>query len=83
MHDHLYVWFIAPIDYSVEWSLVDETFCENCSHFTQKLLQSNSFREICFLEESYQKMQKKKKIKIFQILREHPGSILTQGVTVP
>ena len=31
MHD--YVCFIAPIDYRIELSLVDEIFCENCSHF--------------------------------------------------
>ena len=56
MHD--YVRFIAPIDYCVELSLVDETFCENCSHFILKWLQPNSFGEMCFLEESYENMQK-------------------------
>ena len=56
MHD--YTCFIAPIDYCVELSLVDKTFCENCSHFIWKWFQPNSFGEMCFLEESYEKMQK-------------------------
>ena len=58
MHD--YVCFIAPTDYCV--SLVEETFCENCSNFTLKWLQPNSFGEMCFLEERYEKMQKKFKV---------------------
>ena len=39
---HDYVCFIAPIDYCVEWSLV-QTFCENCSHFILKWFPTNSF----------------------------------------
>ena len=34
-------------------SLVDETFCENCSHFILKWFQAYSFWEMWFLEESY------------------------------
>ena len=56
MHD--YVCFIAPIDYCVELSLVAETFRGNCSHFTLKWFQPNSFGEMCFLEESYKKIAK-------------------------
>ena len=56
MHD--YVFFIVPIHYYVKLSLLDETFCENCSHFILKCFQPNSFGEMCFLEESYEKMQK-------------------------
>ena len=37
---------IVEIDNSVELSLVNETFCENCSHSIQKWLQPNSFGEI-------------------------------------
>ena len=38
-----YVCFIAPTDYCVELSLVDETFsfCEICSHFILKCLYGN------------------------------------------
>ena len=46
MRDHLC--FIAPIDNCVELSLMDKTFCENCSHFILKWLQHNSFGEMCF-----------------------------------
>ena len=35
-----------------------ETFCENCSHFILKWFQPDSFGEVCFLEESYENMQK-------------------------
>ena len=38
--------------------LVYETFCENCAHFILKWLQPNSFGEVCFLEESYENVQK-------------------------
>ena len=31
MLDELF--FIAPIDYRVEISFINETFCGNCSHF--------------------------------------------------
>ena len=55
MHD--YVCFIAPTDYCAEWSLVFETFCENCSHFKLNWFQPNSFEEVCFLEEIYENMQ--------------------------
>ena len=37
----IYVCFIAPIDHCVEWSLMYETFCENCSHFILKWFQPN------------------------------------------
>ena len=37
-----------------------KTFCENCSHFTLKCFQPNSFGEVCFLEGSYENRQKKK-----------------------
>ena len=53
MHD--YVWFIAPIDYHVELSLVDKTFCNNCSHFILKWFQPNSLGALFFLEESLKK----------------------------
>ena len=56
MHDH--VCFIGPIDYCVEYSLVYETFYENCSHFILKWFQANSFEEVCFLEEGYEIKQK-------------------------
>ena len=73
MHD---VCFTAPTDdpYCVDLSLVDKTFCENCSHFILKWLQPNSFGEMCFLE-SYEKMHK---IQILKILRA--PSIWNQGV---
>ena len=64
MHD--YVCFIAPIDYCVEQGLVYETFCEHCSHFILKLFQPNSFGEVCFLEESYEIMPKKKILIFFK-----------------
>ena len=64
MHD--YVCFIAPIDYCVEESLVHETFCDDCSHFILKRLQTNSFGEVCFLEESYENMQKIRILKIWR-----------------
>ena len=57
-----YVCFIAPVDYCIKWILVDETFCENCSHFILKCFQPYSCGETCFLEESYKKMQKKNEI---------------------
>ena len=60
MHD--YVCVIAPIAHSVKWSLVHETFCENCSHFILKRFHPYSFGEVCLLEESYENMWK------FQIL---------------
>ena len=70
-----YVCFNASIDYYVEQSLVSETFYENCSHFILKWFQPNSFEEVCFLEESYENMQK---IQIFKIFRV--PSIWHQGV---
>ena len=60
MHDD--VVFHCSIDHCVELSLVDETLCENCSHFTLKWFQLDSFQE-CFFKENYKKMQK------FQILK--------------
>ena len=42
----------------VEFVVVDESLCVNCSHFTLKWFQLNSFREMCFLEENYQQMKK-------------------------
>ena len=71
---HVCVRFIAPIDYCVELSLVDRTFCENCSHFILKRLQPNSFVEMGFSEESYINIQK------IQILRV--PSIQNQGVSL-
>ena len=53
-----YVCFIASIDYCAAYSLVYETFCENCSHFIRKWFQPNSFGEVGFLEKSYKNMQK-------------------------
>ena len=41
MHD--YVCVIVPIHYCAELSLVDETFCEYCSHFILKWFQTYSF----------------------------------------
>ena len=59
MHD--YVVFHRSIDYCVELSLVGDNQCENCSHFTLKWVQLNSFEEMNFLdvlEESYKQMDK-------------------------
>ena len=72
-----YVCFIASIDYCVDLSLIHKTFCENDSHLILKWFQptSNSFGEVCFLEESYEDMQKNQ---ILQILRA--PSIWHQGV---
>ena len=39
---HDYVFCFAPMDNSIELSLVDKTFCENCSHFILKWFQLNS-----------------------------------------
>ena len=64
MHD--YVCFIAPIDYCVELSLMHATFCENCSHFILKWFQPNSCWEVCFLEDSYENMQKKSNFENFE-----------------
>ena len=64
MHD--YVCFIAPIDFCVALSLVDETFCENGS-FILKWFQPNSFGEMCFLEESCEKMKKIQILKIWRV----------------
>ena len=43
-----------------------ETFCENCSHFVLKWFQSNTFGEMCFLEESYENMQKNQILKFWE-----------------
>ena len=53
---HDYACSIAPTGYCVELNIVDETFCENCSHFvhSEKI---HSFGEICFTE-NVQKMLK-------------------------
>ena len=56
---HDYVCYIAPKDNC----LVDETFCEYCSHFILKWFQPNSFGEMSFLELSRRKCKKKKKKK--------------------
>ena len=53
-----YLCFIAPIYHCVELSLVDETFLWKLLSFHLKWLQLNSFGETCFIEESYEKMQK-------------------------
>ena len=66
MHD--YVCFIAPIDFCVEWSLVDESFCENCSYFILKWFQPSSFWEMCFLDESY---EKSKSVKFWKIWNQY------------
>ena len=61
-----YAWswvFHCSIDYCVELIIVDDNFCEDCSHFILKWFQPNSFGEICFLEKSYKHVQKKKKKK--------------------
>ena len=73
-----YAWlcvFHCSHNYCVKLSLTEETFCENCSNFTLKWLQPNSFGEMWFLEERYEKMQK---IQILKILRM--PSIQSQGV---
>ena len=62
-----YVCFIAPIDYCVESSFVNETFYANCSYFILIWFQPNSFGEMCFLEESYEKMQKLQILKILRV----------------
>ena len=56
MHD--YVCFIAPIDHCVELSLVDETFCENCSYFILKWFQPKSFCGNVLLRGELQKYAK-------------------------
>ena len=73
---HDYVCFIAPIDYCVELHLVDKTFCETCSHFILKGFQCNFFGEMCFLEESYEKMQKNSNFDNFEsVLYSKSGSM--------
>ena len=71
----IYVGFIAPIDYCVKKSLVYKTFCESRSHFILKWFQPNSFEKVCFLEESYENMQKIQVLKNFRV-----PSIRHQGV---
>ena len=44
-----------------------EIFCENCSHFLLKQFQSNSFGEVCFLEQSYRNMQKNHILTILRV----------------
>ena len=56
MHD--YVCFITPIDCCVELIIVDKTFFENCSPCILKWFRPNSFGEMCFLEESYERQFK-------------------------
>ena len=56
----LYAWLCAwhcSIDNCVKSSLDDETYAKNCSHFIKKWFQPNSFREMCYLGESYKWMQ--------------------------
>ena len=55
-----YAWlYVFHCSYRLRcWSLVNETFCENCSHFILKWFQPDFFGEMCFLEESYKKMPK-------------------------
>ena len=55
-----YAWLCVPIDYCDELSLVNETFCENCSHFLLKWLQPNSLEEL---------RKDEKKNQILKILR--------------
>ena len=71
--------FIAPLDYCVEYSLVDETSCKIALISYWNDCSLNSFLEIRFLElkESYEKMQK---IQMFKILRA--PSIRNNGVCV-
>ena len=63
--------FIAPIDFCVEESLVDETVRKHCSYFILKWFQPNSFGlgEVYLLEESYENMQK---IQILEKFWERP-----------
>ena len=42
----------CSIDCCFELNIRDGNFCENCSHFTLKWFQPNSYGEMCFLGES-------------------------------
>ena len=63
MDDYVHWHCSIMIDYCVKLSLVDETLCENCSHFTLKRFLLNSFGEMSFSEVLCKQMPKKKKKK--------------------
>ena len=55
---HGYVHWHSSIDYCVKLSLVDNEFLQkNGCHFIRKWFLLESFGEMCFLEESYKKVQ--------------------------
>ena len=51
MHDYVH-WHCSK-DYCVKLSLVDKTYAKSVSYFIRKWFLLDSFREMCFLEESY------------------------------
>ena len=73
MHD--YVCFIAPIDFCVELSLIDKTFCKIVLISYWKDFSLIPMGEMCFLQESFEKILKNQ---ILKILRA--PSIQNQGV---
>ena len=75
-----YAWscvFHCTGNYCLEVIVVDETFCENSSHFILKWFQPYPFKEICLLEESNNKIQK------IQILTIFESAIYTKSGIMP
>ena len=64
-----YVWLcvsLLPLTTVLHKVLCTSLSGENCSHFILKWFQSNSFGEVCFLEESYKNMQKNSNFENFE-----------------